>query len=67
MHTHSSHKNLRVDAEITSKGAILPCLNESFFAGNTTLPPANFLQEIEMQRTSVHEKFHEPSDVWQDT
>ena len=74
MHTSSHvytptlhHKNLRVDAEITSKGGVLPCLNASFLAGNTTLPPAEFLQETEMQRTSAHEKYYGPSDVWLDT
>ena len=61
------HKNLRVDAEITSKGGVPPCLNASFLAGNTTLPPAKLLQETEMQRTSAHEKYYGPSDVWQDT
>jgi len=74
MHTSSHvytptllHKNLQVDAEITSKGGVLPCLNASFLAGNTTLPPAEFLQETEMQRTSAHEKYYGPSDVWLDT
>ena len=70
MHTSSQvytptliHKNLRVDAEITSKAGVLPCLNASFLAGNTTLPPAEFLQETEMQRTLAHEKYYGPSDV----
>jgi hypothetical protein len=61
------HKNLQVDADITSKGGVLPCLNASFLAGNTTLPPAEVLQETEMQRTSAHEKYYGPSDVWLDT
>ena len=58
---------LRVDAEITSKGGVLPCLYASFLAGNTTLPPAEFLQETEMQRTLAHEMYYRPSDVWLDT
>jgi hypothetical protein len=48
---------------------VILCLNASFLAGNTMLPPANFLRETEMQRTSssVHEKYYGPSDVWLNT
>jgi len=62
LHVHTPtllHKNLRVDAEVTSIGGVLPCLNASFrAAGNTTLPPAKFVQETGMQRTSAHEKYY---------
>jgi len=61
------YTKMRVNADVTSTGGVLPCLNASFLAGNTTLPTAEFVQETQVQRATSHEKYCGPSDVWHDS
>jgi len=60
------HNNMRVDDGDYSKGGVEPKLAAAFFAANTTIPPAGFLQQTELQAADAQERYSGPSDVWED-